>query len=193
LQHPFGDEQGGLTQMGAAVGTPDYISPEQARDARSADIRSDLYSLGCTFYYLLTGQAPFQGDTATEKLLHHCFDEPKAVEQLRPEAPPRVVMIVRRLMAKKPEERYQTPAKLVVALSRPGLLSTSWSKKPLTKFLVKVLGGGDPLLRPDTPERLRKAAQRRRWLRIYLAAAALLLFLLTSLGILLAVLARGGE
>src|SRR6185369_9105557 len=123
LQHTSAvDSAGTLTQMGVVVGTPDFIAPEQARNARLADIRSDLYSLGCTFYYLLTGAAPFTGETTTEKLLHHCFDEPPPIEQVRPDVPPRVCKIVQKLMAKEPDDRYPTPAKLVVALSRPGLL-----------------------------------------------------------------------
>ncbi|OAI54256.1 hypothetical protein AYO44_15275 [Planctomycetaceae bacterium SCGC AG-212-F19] len=162
--------------MGVVVGTPDYMAPEQARNSSRADIRSDLYSLGCTFYFLLTGQVPFAGETATEKLLKHCFDAPPSVEQLRPDVPPRVGKIVAKLMLKDPEARYQTPAKLVVALSRPGLLSRPITK-PLTKFLLGVLGKG-PTVRPDAPARLRKAADRQRWLRLNIAGGAVLLVLL---------------
>jgi serine/threonine-protein kinase len=186
LQDPD-NEGSAITQMGAIVGTPDYISPEQARDSRIADIRSDLYSLGCTFYYLLAGQTPFPGDTGTEKLLHHCFDEPKPIEQLRPEVPPRVCAVVRRLMAKKPEERYQTPAKLVVALSRPGLLSVAWSKKPLSKFLMGVLGANAPAVRADAPERLRTALKKRRRLRLILIGAGLALLALAIVAVVRAI------
>jgi WD40 repeat protein/serine/threonine protein kinase len=176
LQDPGGEGEG-LTQMGVIIGTPDYISPEQARNSRTADIRSDLYSLGCTFYFLLTGRAPFAGDTATEKLLHHCFDEPTPVEKLRPGIPPRIVKIVQKLMAKKPDDRYPTPAKLVIALSRPGVLSATWSRKPLSKFLRTVMGTKPPI-RPDAPERLRKAADRRRWLQLGIFGGGVLLILL---------------
>jgi serine/threonine protein kinase len=117
LNEPLNDTNHTLTQAHAVLGTPDFIAPEQARDARSADIRSDLYSLGCTLYYLLTGQVPFNAPAAMEKLLQHYLEEAPRIETVRPEVPQAVGDIVRRLMAKNPAERYQTPAELAVALS----------------------------------------------------------------------------
>ncbi len=84
------------------MGTPDYLSPEQGRSLAAADIRSDLYSLGCTFYFLLTGEVPFPGGTPLEKLERHATVDPEPVEQLRPVVPPGVAALVRRLMAKDP-------------------------------------------------------------------------------------------
>jgi WD40 repeat protein len=104
------------TQIGAVIGTPDYLAPEQALDSRSADIRADLYSLGCTLYYLLTGHAPYQAETLAQLLLKHQMDPPWPLEQRRPDVPPGVLAIVRKLMAKRPEDRFQTPAELVAAL-----------------------------------------------------------------------------
>ena len=104
------------TAKNVVVGTPDYLSPEQARNLRMVDIRSDLYSLGCTFYFLLTGQVPFPEGTSVEKLISHTKDEPPAVEQLRPDIPTEVASIVRCLMAKQPAHRYQRPAELVLEL-----------------------------------------------------------------------------
>ncbi|HMF16391.1 MAG TPA: serine/threonine-protein kinase, partial [Gemmataceae bacterium] len=98
-----------VTRPNVVMGTPDYVSPEQARDLHAADIRSDLYSLGCTFYYLLTGQVPFPDGTTMEKLVRHSTVEPPPVEHFRTDLPAAVAAIVRRLMAKKPEARYQTP------------------------------------------------------------------------------------
>src|SRR5205823_4099410 len=98
------------------MGTPDYLSPEQGRNLDDTDIRSDLYSLGCTFYYLLTGEVPFPGGTSLEKLVKHGTAEPEPVEQLRPVVPPGIAAIVRRLMAKQPEDRFSTPAELAHAL-----------------------------------------------------------------------------
>src|SRR5262249_8212743 len=88
-----------LTMEGAVLGTLDYLAPEQAQDARAADIRSDLYSLGCTFFYLLTGRVPFPGVTATEKLLRHRLDDVPWVQHPRPDVPPAVAAVVHKLMA----------------------------------------------------------------------------------------------
>src|SRR5262249_62025824 len=72
------------------MGTPDYLSPEQGRDLAAADIRSDLYSLGCTLYYLLTGEVPFPGGTPLEKLMRDATLDPGPVGQRRPVGPPGV-------------------------------------------------------------------------------------------------------
>jgi serine/threonine protein kinase len=101
-----------LTASGVTLGTFDYISPEQARDPRSADVRSDLYSLGCTMYYMLTGRPPFAG-TAIKKLLSHAGDAPPDVRQFRPDVPDEVVAVINKMMAKRPEGRYQKPSELI--------------------------------------------------------------------------------
>jgi serine/threonine-protein kinase len=105
-----------LTRDGVVVGTVDYMAPEQATDSHGVDIRADLYSLGATFYYLLTGNVPFPGGTPLEKLVRHRSDEPTPVERLRPDVPADVAAVIRRLLAKRPEDRYQTPAELVAVL-----------------------------------------------------------------------------
>lgn len=110
-----GSDEPCLTKTGAVMGTPDYMAPEQARDSRSVDIRADLYSLGCTLYYLLTGQAVFPGDTVQEKFYKHWFEEPPSLDQAN--VPADVAALVRRLLAKRPEDRCQTPAELAAALT----------------------------------------------------------------------------
>jgi serine/threonine-protein kinase len=113
------------------LGTPDYLSPEQARDIQAVDIRSDLYSLGCTFYYLLAGQVPFPGGSPLDKLTRHANDQPVPVEELRPVVPPGVAAIVRRLMAKSPDDRFRTPEELADALTRfSELHPVTWTAKP---------------------------------------------------------------
>jgi eukaryotic-like serine/threonine-protein kinase len=106
-----------FTKENSIMGTPDFLSPEQARDLHKVDIRSDLYSLGCTLYFLLTGRVPFPGGSTLEKLVRHGTEEATPVERLRPEVPPAVAAIVRRLMAKRPEDRFQSPAELMAALA----------------------------------------------------------------------------
>jgi serine/threonine-protein kinase len=112
-----GDATSVFTPTGAVmIGTPNYLAPEQAIDFHAADIRSDIYGLGCTFYYLLTGQPPFPGGSLAEKLLKHQQKEPPPVEQLRPDVPPALAVVLRRMLAKRPEDRYQTPGELAGAL-----------------------------------------------------------------------------
>jgi serine/threonine-protein kinase len=105
-----------LTKENTVMGTPDYLSPEQARDLHKTDIRSDLYSLGCTFYFLLTRQVPFPGGTSLEKLIRHNAQQPRPLAPLRPDVPATVAAIVEQLMAKHPDDRFQTPLELVEAL-----------------------------------------------------------------------------
>lgn len=102
-----------LTQVGMILGTLDFVAPEQAQNSRSADSRSDLYSLGCTFYYLLAGDVPFPSKHPVDKLMAHRMDEPRPLEWHRPDLPANIIGIIRRLMAKSPSDRYQTAAELV--------------------------------------------------------------------------------
>jgi serine/threonine protein kinase len=131
-----GEDTTSLTQEGAVMGTPDYIAPEQARHSQSGDIRSDLYSLGCTLYFLLTGWPPFPTGTLAEKLLKHVMEQPEPVERLRPDVPPAVGAVVRRLLAKRPEERFQTPRELAEALA--GQHQVQAASLPLSGKLTRV-------------------------------------------------------
>jgi formylglycine-generating enzyme required for sulfatase activity/tRNA A-37 threonylcarbamoyl transferase component Bud32 len=107
---------GGLTREGQMLGTPHYISPEQTVDAQNADIRADIYSLGCTLYYLLTGGPPFDGKSLLDILTGHQSMEARPLNLVRPEVPVELAAVVGKMMAKDRERRYQTPAEVAEAL-----------------------------------------------------------------------------
>ena len=102
------------------MGTGDYLAPEQAADSRSVDRRADLYGLGCTLYCLLTGGPPFPGGSLVQKVLRHAGEQPRPLRALRPDVPPELAGVVARLMAKRPEDRYQTAAEAADALAPGG-------------------------------------------------------------------------
>jgi serine/threonine-protein kinase len=105
-----------LTARGAVLGTPDYLPPEQIRDPRRADERSDLYGLGCTLYFLLTGHPPFPRGSPLQRMLAHLREEPRPVDKARPGLPAGLTGLVSVLMAKRPRDRPQTAAEVARAL-----------------------------------------------------------------------------
>jgi serine/threonine-protein kinase len=113
---PEGDSHTSLTREGDVMGTVDYMAPEQSRDARAADARSDIYSLGATLYYLLVGRPPFPGGSVIEKLARLATDEPQPLGQIRPDCPRELAAVVDRMMAKRPGDRFQTSEDVVRAL-----------------------------------------------------------------------------
>jgi serine/threonine protein kinase/FKBP-type peptidyl-prolyl cis-trans isomerase/WD40 repeat protein len=110
-------EQFELTGQGQMLGTPDYVAPEQTLDATNADVRADIYSLGCTLYYLLAGHAPFKGKSLFEILQAHQSMEAKPLDLERPDVPEEVAAIVAKMMAKDPAQRFEQPKEVAQALS----------------------------------------------------------------------------
>ncbi len=113
-----GQVDGGLTREGQMLGTPDYISPEQIRDAQKADIRADIYSLGCTFYFLLTGHPPFRGASLYDLCQAHFSMDAAPLNLVRPEVPAELASLVAKMLAKEPGRRFQTPGEVAQALTR---------------------------------------------------------------------------
>jgi serine/threonine protein kinase len=113
------DDQSSLTMANEenVLGTADYLAPEQALNSHGADCRSDIYSLGCTLYFLLTGRPPFPEGSISERLLKHQTTTPESIFKARPDAPPSLVDICERMMAKKPDDRFQSAADLSECLT----------------------------------------------------------------------------
>ena len=110
------DSAAELTLAGSILGTPDYIAPEQATDSRSADIRADIYSLGCTLYFLLTGQPPFPGGNVLAKLLAHREQTATSIAELRPEVPDKLIDLIEKMMSRLPGDRFDSPADVAKSL-----------------------------------------------------------------------------
>jgi serine/threonine protein kinase/tetratricopeptide (TPR) repeat protein len=106
----------GGSEHAVLMGSPDYMAPEQARSARTADIRADIYGLGCTLYQLLTGQVPFPGGSSMDKIAAHLQKTPTPLRVARPDVPEALSQIVDKMMAKDPAARFQTPAEVASAL-----------------------------------------------------------------------------
>ncbi|OAI52786.1 hypothetical protein AYO44_16435 [Planctomycetaceae bacterium SCGC AG-212-F19] len=118
LQQPVnGEPTRDLTNNSVLLGTLDYLAPEQAMDFHTVDIRADIYSLGCTFYQLLTGQPPFSGGTVAQKLMKHQRADPPPLEAQRREVPAPIAAVIRRMMAKERDERFQMPGEIAEVLA----------------------------------------------------------------------------
>jgi hypothetical protein len=154
------------------MGTPEFSAPEQATDARSADIRADLYSLGCTLYCLLAGHPPFREDTPVKTIVAHLEKEPPPLPELRPEVPAALWAVVARLLAKDPAQRYQTPldvAKALTPFCKPGRKAGPAAPTPAPASA----GEDEPASpAPNPAPRLDGQGGRKRGARLRLLAAA---------------------
>jgi serine/threonine protein kinase len=137
----FNKQQDSVTEKydeKCVLGTADYLAPEQAVSSH-VDIRADIYSLGGTLYFLLTGQTPFPDGTIAAKLVAHQTKHPRPVEAFRPDVPPGVLEVVRKMMAKQPEDRYQEPIEVAEALAE-------WADQPIDPPPAKEMPGLCPLV-----------------------------------------------
>jgi eukaryotic-like serine/threonine-protein kinase len=150
-----------LTVDGTTLGTFDYISPEQAKDPRNVDIRSDVYSLGCTLYHMLSGEPPYPGGTMLQKLLDHQHKDVPDVSARNRSVPPELSAVVRKMMASDPADRYQSADELISDLT---ILAHAYGLRPIASE-AHIWA---------TPQALNGSALLRRY-RAWLATAALLL------------------
>ena len=108
---------GGITRTGQIIGSPDYIAPEQAQNAKTSDIRADIFSLGVSLFQLVTGQLPYDGDNLMEKLMSRVTKDPIRLRSLRPDVSPELDRVVDKMVARLPEHRFQTPGEVATALT----------------------------------------------------------------------------
>jgi serine/threonine protein kinase len=141
-------EEDRVTRDGAMVGTFDYIAPEQARNSRAADARSDIYSLGCTIYHMIAGRVPFPGPSLPEKLLGHQSIEPTPLCPMVGGLPEELSDIVQRMMKKRPDERYATPLQVALALGPFADDGSGAGKGECTPTLLEPLELAPTLLEP---------------------------------------------
>lgn len=131
----------------AILGTVDYMAPEQAEGVEKLDRRSDIYSLGCTFYFTLIGRPPFPEGTLAERILKHQKEEPRDIAEYRPDTPEELIRICRKMMAKDPDDRFQTADEVAKALSE-------WRPAPAKILRAKPLDEAEAeaeLVEDETP------------------------------------------
>jgi eukaryotic-like serine/threonine-protein kinase len=152
LRYPKGQSSPELMHSMAKgiVGTADYLSPEQARNHHTVDIRGDIYSLGCSFYFLLTGQAPFPTGSLMQKILQHQQGEPAPLNSFREDVPEDVSALLKRMLAKNPDERFQTPAAVALALA-PFTRDAPAGLERLCRKITQFTGGGPRRAKDTTP------------------------------------------
>jgi WD40 repeat protein/serine/threonine protein kinase len=173
-----------LTSEGELLGTPDYMAPEQSINSHRADIRSDIYGLGCTLYYLLTGQPPFPGGSFMQKLIAHTRDAPRPLSSFRADLPGGLERVLDRMLSKDPADRYQTPAEVAQVLApfaAPAMTEISPQPDGAAADLASVAIAPAPL--PIDVDARLPASPPRRYRRFVPIALTLLLVGVLLLGV----------
>jgi hypothetical protein len=163
-----------LTEEGVFMGSADYVAPEQASDPRKADIRADIYSLGCTLYHLLTGRVPFPAATVVDKLIKHAVEEPVSPSELRSDLPAGLEAVLAKMMAKRPEQRYQSPGEVADALTPFTVFLPAPAAVAVAPSQTAVLG--DSAFEVPEPA----GSGRKRLLRRPIGVAAAMLFVVLA-------------
>jgi serine/threonine-protein kinase len=175
---------GALTQAGQVMGTADYMAPEQALNPHQVDIRTDLYSLGCTFYFLLAGRPPFGGGSLVQRMNRHLEEEAAPVASVRRDVPAEMSNVIVRLMAKDPARRFATPAELAAHLEAlaPKLprLAPRVPTRDSSAFVSESTGFSSLSLAPQSLRDSVDRSRQTRWILIGGAIAAVVFLIALS-------------
>lgn len=147
-----------LTRPGTLLGTVSYMAPEQSLDAERADTRSDIYSLGCTLYYLLAGEAPYRGDSVKDVVVQHRDVPVPLIRDVRPDVPETLASVAKKMLAKSPEQRFQSMGELISAIDECAL---DLPKRDLTRR-TKRRPRARPAAGADAAETINSASDQRR-------------------------------
>jgi serine/threonine protein kinase len=158
------DEECRVTRHGTTLGTVDYIAPEQARDSSAADVRSDIYALGCTWFHMLAGQPPFPEGTVTERIVQHMEAVAPNIRKLNKAVPARIGAILERMLAKDPADRYQTPAELVRDLEN---ISRNGETRVTNQLLAGLAAGTELQEEPRAARKRKRSSGSSETLRVF--------------------------
>ena len=176
----FRDDQDNLSQKfnEKVLGTADYLAPEQGEESHKVDIRADIYSLGCTGYFCLTGRPPFPEGSFTQKLLWHQVMEPKPLTDFREDLPAELIAVIEKMMAKDPTKRYQTPAEVAQALA-----ALSFGKGEPATWETAIVSQAEPTRRETKLTQRIPILRLQKPRRLWLVGGAWLLLVTTLLAL----------